>query len=280
MKIYLACPIAKTGGPENIHQLCDILNEMGYESYIYYYDGYLHENLLYPEYKNVKITMYIEDLHENILILPEILTTPSNIKNIKVYIYWLSYDNASEEVKKQNENLINLYQSYYSKEMVNKEGFMIGDYINEQSYDYDDIEKEDIVCYNGVKDSITQEICDSIGVKCIKIEKMPKIQVYKIFKRCKIYIDNGYHPGKDRMPREAALLGCVVVTNKKGSANNDKDIPIEEKCSNTEECKKLIPEIFSNYDLYLKKQKSYRDSIKREKDIMKENVIAFLNSIK
>lgn len=279
MKIFLECPATRTGGPESIHQFCNALNEMGYESYIFYYDKIL-DNVVYPEYIHTRIAPFIEDLPENILIMPEILRAPSNIKNMKVCVYWLSYDNASEEAKKANENLIHLYQSHYAKEKVNKEGFMIGDYIND-NFNYDeDIQKEDIVCYNGTKDFVTQEICDSLGIKCIKIEKMRKREVHNVFKRCKIYVDNGNHPGKDRMPREAALLGCVVITNRKGSASNDIDIPIEEKCSNDDECKKLIKKVFSNYEFYLEKQKSYKNSIKIEKNIMKQNIIAFLNCIK
>jgi hypothetical protein len=41
-----------------------------------------------------------------------------------------------------------------------------------------------------------------------------------------VYIDFGNHPGRDRIPREAAAMGCVVITNRRGSAENDVDIPI------------------------------------------------------
>ena len=40
------------------------------------------------------------------------------------------------------------------------------------------------------------------------------------------YIDFGPHPGMDRLPREAALAGCVVVTNREGAANFDEDTPL------------------------------------------------------
>ena len=40
-------------------------------------------------------------------------------------------------------------------------------------------------------------------------------QVINIFKRTKIYIDFGYHPGKDKMPREAVLFNNCVITNQK-----------------------------------------------------------------
>ena len=40
------------------------------------------------------------------------------------------------------------------------------------------------------------------------------------------YIDFGPHPGMDRLPREAALAGCIVLTIGEGAANFDKDVPL------------------------------------------------------
>lgn len=36
--------------------------------------------------------------------------------------------------------------------------------------------------------------------------------------KSKVYIDFGNHPGKDRIPREAAISGCIVITGKRGAA--------------------------------------------------------------
>ncbi len=95
-------------------------------------------------------------------------------------------------------------------------------------------------------------------------------------KTCKIYVDLGAHPGKDRIPREAALAGCVVITNKLGAADNEVDIPIEEKVDGPEELKVLIEDIFKNYESYYEKQKNYRDIIVNEKDIFKSQVKTFI----
>ena len=40
------------------------------------------------------------------------------------------------------------------------------------------------------------------------------------------YIDFGPHPGMDRLPREAALAGCIVITNREGAAAHDEDVPL------------------------------------------------------
>ena len=58
---------------------------------------------------------------------------------------------------------------------------------------------------------------------------MTPAEVTELLMKSKIYIDFGHHPGMDRLPREAALAGCIVVTNKEGAANFRSDVPIGEE---------------------------------------------------
>lgn len=262
MKVYLFCPVARTGGPENIHQLCDCLNILGIESYIVYLSHAPIKNI-YQEYNNVRVSEYIEDVKENIFIFPEIYKASDfNFKQIRLAVWWLSYDNASLEAREVNKNVkIHLYQSYYAQEMVGIKGFMIGDYINDE-FVFTPTEKQDIVCCNGVKDKITPDVCKKLGIHCISISGMTKQDVMNVLKMCKVYVDQGGHPGKDRIPREAALMNCVVVTNRKGSAGYDQDVDIDEKF---DDCENALVNIMSNYDVFFKKQKRYRNKIKNEK---------------
>jgi hypothetical protein len=46
------------------------------------------------------------------------------------------------------------------------------------------------------------------------------------FLKSKLYIDFGHHPGKDRLPREAGIHGCCVITGLYGSAGNALDVNI------------------------------------------------------
>ena len=52
----------------------------------------------------------------------------------------------------------------------------------------------------------------------IELKGFNNKQIINIFKKTKIYLDFGYHPGKDRMPREAVLFNNCIITNKRGSA--------------------------------------------------------------
>ena len=58
----------------------------------------------------------------------------------------------------------------------------------------------------------------------------------------KLYIDFGHHPGKDRMPREAARAGCCILTSRSGSAQYQADMPIPDDYK-FDACEKQIPAI-------------------------------------
>ena len=88
--------------------------------------------------------------------------------------------------------------------------------------------------------------------------------------KSKIYLDFGYHPGKDRAPREAALFGNCVITNFKGSAGFYEDVTIpkkfkfKEKYQNLETINKLIYSVFENYPKYIKEMTKYKKKILNE----------------
>ena len=59
--------------------------------------------------------------------------------------------------------------------------------------------------------------------------RLPPSSVSALLRRARIYVDFGPHPGMDRLPREAALAGCLVVTNREGAARYKEDVPIPEE---------------------------------------------------
>jgi len=108
---------------------------------------------------------------------------------------------------------------------------------------------------------------------------MSNDEVYQNLISGKVYIDFGNHPGKDRFPREAAISGCCILTDRKGAAAYQKDVPILEKYKFNDN-KKNIPNIvnqieycLNNYQEAIKDFDSYRDFIRQEKDIFKKDII-------
>ena len=104
-------------------------------------------------------------------------------------------------------------------------------------------------------------------------------QVKELLKRSKVYIDFGNHPGKDRLPREAALMNCCIVCAKRGSAKNEVDMPIDEiyKININENdwwinAKKIIDDCMCNYETHINHFDRYRLMVKNEKNMFNESV--------
>lgn len=53
-------------------------------------------------------------------------------------------------------------------------------------------------------------------------------EIMGCMKRVKYYVDCGWHPGRDRMTREAALAGCIVMVGRQGAAGMHGDVPLPE----------------------------------------------------
>jgi hypothetical protein len=297
MKTYIFCPRVKTGGPENIHQLCDYINKTGGDCSIYYLPHQDENEILYPEFQHIKIATSVHDAEDTLVIVPEINCVENIQKSLKystVAIWWLSYTNAAfHKVLKENiinQDVIHLFHSYF--EYVNVRPFLLPttNWYFATEYIHDDFlalnpdefidQKEDLVCFNGVKDIISPTVCSILKQPFLPLKHMNREEIIKTLKRCKIYVDMGYHPGKDHLPREAAMCGCVVITNKAGSAAYQEDVPIEEKVIFEKDLLTAIPKVLENYKKFYTKQASYRDFIKKEKGIFEENVTFFMEQIK
>ena len=113
---------------------------------------------------------------------------------------------------------------------------------------------------------------------------MTPAEVKNLLLTSKVYIDFGNHPGKDRIPREAAVSGCVVITNKKGSANYFEDVTIDELykfedvLSNKEKFVNLIDDVFLNFPDHSDKFEAYRKLLFNEESKFESDLDKILNS--
>ena len=283
-----------------MHQLCHELNSLGKEAYIVYINRPkdTEKQILYTEsYSNIKNTTSIEDIKDNILIFPEIYTsewlrTHIKIQNIRMAVWWLSLNNAvsfdSLPGNVKDTTIIHLFQSHYVKDAILKNlnestsqtWFDLHDYTRElftnayitNAFD-NKFERGNMIAYNPTKDFISSNLIQKWDLRSLPlVDLSPTIMLYKLHE-CKIYVDLGAHPGKDRIPREAAMSGCVIITNLLGAAVNDVDIPITEKVDGPDDLNILIKSIFEDYNTYYEKQKSYRDWISNEKERFIEQII-------
>ena len=144
--------------------------------------------------------------------------------------------------------------------------------------------KENIVSYNATKSNefIFSIINYDKNIKFVPIRGLTAVQMTNLLIKSKIYLDFGYHPGKDRAPREAVLFGNCVITNLKGSAlfYNDvcisKDFKFYESHRNLININKLIYSVFYNYPRYFMKMNKYKNKILNENNVEIKQVKKFL----
>lgn len=299
-KIYIMCPAnLATGGPELLHQLCYKLNKLNYEAYMFYFgqiENPVHER--YKEYNNKYVTKFF-DSKENIIIIPETnVCDMLEIKESKLIIWWLSVDNffihlsrtaytekqifESISKRKEKNSILHLAQSQYAVDYLinNKiksdQIYYLSDYLNDAfiKESQKKINKYPNVLYNPKKgfEFTSKLIKASPELNWIKLENYTPQEMAQIMKRSMVYIDFGNHPGKDRIPREAAICGCCIITGQRGSASNSIDVPImnEFKYKDIEEniypIVEKIKYITANYENEINKFEEYRNIILNEEE--------------
>ena len=258
-----------------------------------------------------------EDKPHNILILPETTTYfLYQSRKIQFVIWWMSVDNylvycakmfnsylknpLSKTLPKffyfgkEDSNITHFVQSEYARQFLKLNGitdnkiYMVEDYLNQEFLNraahVDLSTKKNIVAYNPKKGfEITQCLINiAPDIDWRPIENMTPAQVQELLAKAKIYIDFGNHPGKDRIPREAALSSCVVITNKRGAAANaiDINIPAEFKFDLQATFQNIINkirEVFENFPVAYEKQVAYRKRIVDDKNRFANEIVKAFN---
>ncbi len=309
--VYVACPAGiKTGGTELLHQLVYWINYYGGKAILAVYGRKEGGCLSHPElakYVAGHLCNYeeIEDMEENALILPEVCPAEGmKHRKMKQYYWWLSVDNylncfTNNEIANNYFEAIDLVtykhlvQSEYSRNYLVSNSVTedrisyLGDYINQIYLDNADMinsaDKEDIVLYNPSKGlEFTSKLIElSPDLNWVAIKGLSTIEVFDLMKKSKIYIDFGNHPGKDRIPREAAICKCIIITGKRGSAANDYDVTIPRKYKFDEEddiCQDIIDTIkcgLREYDRMINEFEEYRNRIIDEKEEFLKEIIEY-----
>lgn len=319
--IYIAClENFATGGTELLHQLYYKLKKKNKNVKIFYYN-YTNGNPVADRFKKyeVEYVTSIDDVSMNLLIVPEIATEIlDKYKNIKKAIWWLSVDNyfvsrmpsnifwkriiknllgmKKSEFNFKNKEVVHYVQSKYAREFLKEKEIekieFLSDYLNDiflkEIVDYSSKNRKNVVLYNPKKGiEFTKKIIERFSnIKFIPLENMTPDEVKELCKTSKVYIDFGNHPGKDRFPREAAILGCCVVTGKRGSAKYYEDVKIydeykfEDLENNIDKIGYKINEIFENYDNKVKNFEGYRDMIKNEENQFEKDIERIFNNKK
>jgi len=183
-------------------------------------------------------------------------------------------------------HFIHFTQSAYARDFLLGAGIpstMLSDYLASEHFTQkaSAAERDDVVIFNPMKGlRKTKELIQACpDITFVPIEGMSKSDVARALSRAKVYIDFGNHPGKDRMPREAAMAGCCVITGTRGAAGNDEDIPLPRQYKfddngaiDVERFKSTVKAIFSDFEAHSADFEPYRMQIRKEPEVFRRQV--------
>ena len=301
-----------TGGVELLHQLCSQLIQFNINAYMAYINSdsnFNADNPIDPFYKKYHLPYAFngEDNDHNVIIIPETSSTYLyDIQKMQRVFWWMSVDNYVKNIAtvlrihannplaepmpkvfyfdKTETNIEHWVQSEYARQFVKLNGvpdnrvYMVEDYLNQaflsRATQIDLSQKQNWVAFNPVKGfEVTKLLMQAApDITWKPIQNMTPEQVQELLAKSKVYIDFGNHPGKDRIPREAALSGCVVITNMRGAAANDVDINIpaefkfDENKTTSQKITEKIRDVFNAFESAYDKQADYRKRILDDKN--------------
>lgn len=91
-------------------------------------------------------------------------------------------------------------------------------------------DRDPVIAYNPVKSGrLVDELRPLVPeVRFVPLQGMRRAEVVDTLGGSMVYLDLGNHPGKDRLPREAALADSVVLVGRRGAAALREDVPLDD----------------------------------------------------
>lgn len=300
---YILCPANYvSGGPEALHQLVSALRSLGRKAFICYYP-FDAAQIVPQAFSHYGIdSAFPQDTIDETIIVPEAATGMlRRFKRAHGAVWWLSVDyyfareyhsallDAMRRIRyiltrrnlslRQMRAYSHYCQSAYAAAFVASHGLHsmpLSDYSRASPIaQAGATARVSRVLYNPKKGFATTR---RLIKACPDIEFMPLVglsreEVQNALASSKLYVDFGQHPGRDRMPREAAAAGCCVITGRRGSASFPQDVPIPERYKLDESIggfeaafRIVVNRVFTDFERYERDFDSYRAIIAGEKD--------------
>lgn len=215
-------------------------------------------------------------------------------------VFYFKLHKFKNNINVKNEDL-NKYFHFYNAEYIRDYLLKFG--VDEKKTLYlcgpiDDIyfdkniifERENIVLYNPKKGyKFTQYLIHNYSfkknIRFVAIQNMTPFEICNLMSRSKVYIDFGEFPGPERIPREAVVRGCCIITSLNGAARNNVDVPIK-KCykfntnvKNIEKIGNLIEDMIYKYDEYANEYDLYKDKVLKQRTIFKKNILKYFKEV-
>jgi len=286
MQVLVVCPAKfATGGTEALHYFTNQLNQIdGVDAYMWYW-GDTSGDPCADAFKGYgcKYVKELPDDFDGVIVFPEIWANETlRHTGCTRAIWWLGIDAYANWTAPgecgaflDDDSIIHLAQSEYALDFLRKVGckqiFKLDDIVNPDYYaDYQEETRNNVVLYNPAKATqfMAKIIAACPGVEFKPITNMTRAQVIDTMRHSKLYIDFGEFPGRERMPREAALCGCCLITSKIGAAAYLKDFAHDYKYDMKDghvwAIVRKIRYVLDNYDECKKDFDTFRDSLRED----------------
>lgn len=291
MKILHLCPASlATGGTEGIHNLVSHLNACGADAKILY----VGKDLKHPqptEYAKYNCEYITEFPHhfDGVVIFPEVwgnAVIKPEYKNCLTSIHWQGVDVYDWHTPKherglylQSKSTVHIVASEYARVTLQSRGLTpvkISDCLNDDYFENFGVEYErtNTVLYNPVRVKMTRfqeavmaRSTTELGIKFKPIQGYTRSELIDLFRHSKLYIDFGVFSGRERLPREAVMCGCCILTSTQGTAGYylDNPIPDKYKLEDIDEAIKAVEHVLENYEACRIDFEFYREALKQDK---------------
>lgn len=183
--------------------------------------------------------------------------------------------------KKESDNVAHICASYYAYDFVSKKSsnkvslciepiskFFLEKY-NSHKDNLNSSDRKNVVLYNPRKSGVfVKKLADyAPDLNFEPLVGLTQEQLIDKYKSSKVYVDFGPFPGAERIPKEAVLFGCSIVTGRRGASNFYGDVPILDEYkfgdyqNQIEQIVQKIRELLSNYNTKNKDFFEYRKSV-------------------
>lgn len=265
--IVVAPGTGNTGGPEALHQLAEALDSLPECQARMLYTGERAEHHIarYTALYGTNECKSETDLRGSVIVIPEVEDPRKWTRHQpeRVVCWWLSANRTLPMSAYGGTSSI--FQSRHAQRVQGAWGFsgpIVSDYLRPVSSRAWTPRRLPYVVASGLRSAFPalELLADSIEVRLLI--GMTSDEVDRELHSATVYVDFGWHPGRDRGAREAARAGCIVITNQRGSAELEDDVPIPSRFRLGDRDKVRLPDLVRecilNPDSALREQEDYR----------------------
>jgi hypothetical protein len=204
--------------------------------------------------------------------------------------------NPGPSVLDARPDLIHLCQSHYAHDFLTRLHvrplLMLTDFLTDDAFTPGPPSgRLPMVAYNPkrVSDAMRRLMKQAGQHIWLPLENMDKTALAEVLREVRVYVDIGHHPGRDRIPREAASCGAVVITGRQGAAGFAGDMPLPGRFRLNDHAMDtdprglaLIEQLLTSETAFMdawSEQAPYRDWIRHNKDAFLAEVETFIASM-